>query len=668
MGARKGAAERVEKLRELIRHHDRKYYGEAAPEISDTEYDCLLAELAGLERDHPALVTPDSPTQRVGGALTGGFATVAHSVPMLSLDNTYSADELRAFDERVKKLLPGEAPGYVVELKVDGVSVALRYEGGALATAATRGDGARGDDVTANVRTIRSVPLRLAGARGRATVEVRGEVFMPRSGFESANRERERAGEALFANPRNAAAGSLKLLDPAEVAKRPLDALFYQIVNATELGVATQREALDAIAAMGLRASPHAQWCGDIEAVVERCREWEERRRELDYDTDGMVVKVDDLALCGLLGATAKSARWGIAFKFAAQAARTVVREIVVQVGRTGRLTPVAVLDPVRVAGSTVSRATLHNRHEIERLDVRVGDTVEIEKGGDVIPKVVRVLVGERKGRPRRFRMPGRCPVCGQPVAEIEGEADLRCENVACPAQVKRAIEHFASRGAMDIAGLGPALVEQLVDGGLAADYGDLYSLDAAALAALPRMGERSAANLVAAVEKSRSRPFSRVLFALGVRHVGSRVAEAIAERFPSMKALRGAGAEELAEAEEVGPVIAASVRAFLSSKRNLEAIAKLERAGVTMSAARARSGPRPLAGMTIVLTGSLETMTREEAAAAITAAGGRVSGSVSARTSLVVVGSDAGSKLAKARALGVRTADERELRKLLGR
>jgi len=667
MGTRKSAAERIEKLRELIRHHDRKYYVDAAPEITDREYDSLLAELAELERRNPSLVTPDSPTQRVGGAPTGGFATVAHSVPMLSLDNTYSDEDLRAFDQRVRKLLPGEDVNYVVELKLDGVSVALTYERGALATGATRGDGTRGDDVTANLRTIRSIPLKLAGAHTRGTVEVRGEVFMPRSGFEAVNRERAETGEPLFANPRNAAAGSLKLLDPKDVARRPLDALFYQVVRPSALGLRTQRDALAAIAAMGLRANPHAEWCRDIDAVIERCREWEDGRRRLDYETDGVVVKVDELALWERLGATSKSPRWGIAYKFAPEASRTIVREIVVQVGRTGKLTPVAVLEPVLVAGSTVSRATLHNQHEIDRMDIRVGDAVEVEKGGDVIPKVSRVLASERSRRLRKFRMPDRCPACGQPVAEPEGEVNLRCENVACPAQVKRTIEHFASRGAMDVGGLGGALVDQLVDGRLVSDYGDLYALEPEALAALPRMGEKSAANLLAGLRRSTTRPFSRVLFALGIRHVGSRVADALAAAFPSMGDLKAAGAEGLAEVEEVGPVIAASVRAFLSSKRNLEVISKLERAGVTMAAGSvARAGRQPLKGMTVVITGTLDGMTREEARAAVTGAGGRVSESVSRRTDLVVVGKDPGSKHEKALELGVKIVTEKELRKLL--
>ena len=665
MGARQSTAARIRELRELIRHHDRKYYVEAAPEISDPEYDSLMAELAGLEQQRPELVTPDSPTQRVGGAPTEGFATVTHSAPMLSLDNAYTDEELRAFDQRVRRQLPGEDPSYVVELKLDGVSVSLTYEDGALVTGATRGDGAVGDDVTANLKTVRSVPLRLAG-RSAPSVEVRGEVFMPRKAFESLNRERAKRGEAGFANPRNAAAGSLKLLDPREVAARPLDAFFYQIVDWERLGIRTQLDALRAMAAMGLRVNPHAAHCRDIDDVIARCRDWEPKRRSLDYETDGMVVKVNELGLWDRLGATAKAPRWGIAYKFAAAAARTVVTGISVQVGRTGKLTPVALLEPVFVSGSTVSRATLHNQDEIDRLDVRVGDVVEVEKGGEVIPKVARVLVGERRKRLARFHMPELCPVCGQPVVRPEGEVDQRCENVACPAQVKRTIEHFASRGAMDIRGLGTALVDQLVDGRFVSDYGDLYTLSRDALAALPRMGEKSAANLVSQIRESRSRPFSRVVFALGIRHVGTRVADVLAGSFPSMKALTAASAEELGGTEEVGPVIAASVRAFLSSKRNLEAVAKLGRAGVTMASRASKRGRGALAGKTVVVTGGLARMTRDEARAAITSAGGRMSGSVSRRTDLVVVGKDPGSKRDRAVELGVPIIGEEEFEELL--
>lgn len=668
MGRRVSAEARIGQLRELIRHHDRKYYLENDPEISDYEYDQLLAELARLEASHPELVAPDSPTQRVAGAPTEAFETVAHAVPMLSLDNTYSEEEVREFDARVRRLLPGEGVEYLIELKLDGVSVALSYEMGVLVRGATRGDGSRGDDVTANLKTIRSIPLRLSGDFRTATLEVRGEAFMPRAGFELLNRERKRADEAPFANPRNAAAGSLKLLDPREVEERPLDAFFYQLVNARAVGVTTQEGAIAAIARMGLRPSPIAVLAEDVSEVIRTLNEWKEKRHTLDYETDGMVVKVNSIDQQTRLGATTKSPRWGVAYKFPARSATTTVKDIIVQVGRTGKLTPVAVLDPVFVSGSTVSRATLHNEDEVERLDVRIGDTVLVEKGGEVIPKIVKVVEGRRKGRPRRFRMPQRCPVCGEAVVRPEGEVDVRCENVGCPAQVKRAIEHFASRGAMDIEGLGTALVAQLVDRGLVTDYGDLYRLTKDDLSALERMGETSSENLLAALAKSRERPFARVVFALGVRHVGARVAQVLAARFTSMAKLRAAGEEELSEVDEIGPVIAASVRAFMGSPRNREALAKLEKAGVRMKAERAATAQTALSGKTVVLTGALSAMSREEAATAIAEAGGRVASSVSRKTDLVVVGSEPGSKAEKARELGVRTVDERQFLKLLGR
>lgn len=669
MGAKKSARARIEELRELVRHHDRKYYVENDPEISDREYDRLLAELERLEADRPDLVTPDSPTQRVGGEPTEGFETVAHAAPMLSLDNTYSADELREFDGRVRGRLPGEGVEYVVELKLDGVSVALRYEDGVLARGATRGDGSLGDDVTANLRTIRSIPLRLAGGSSGASIEVRGEVYMPRAGFAALNRQRADEGAQPFANPRNAAAGSLKLLDPRTVRERPLDAFFYQLVWAPDLGVETHHGALEAMRSMGLRVIPDAALVPDIAAAIEECSNWQERRRDLPFDVDGMVVKVNALGQQERLGATGKSPRWGIAYKFPAESATTVVRDIVVQVGRTGKLTPVAILDPVTVSGSTVSRATLHNQDEIDRLDVRVRDTVLIEKGGEVIPKVVKAVRSKRKGRPRHFRMPSACPVCGEPVVRPSGEVDHRCENIRCPAQVKRGILHFAARGSMDIEGLGVALVEQLVEGGLASDYGDLYALEADQLAALPRMGEKSAQNVLAELEKSKERPFSRLLFALGIRHVGARVAEVLAERFPSMDDLREANAEDLALVEEIGPVIAASVRAFLDSSENRRVIEKLAQAGLPMRAKRARRkrAAAELDRRTVVLTGTLESMTRREARDAITRAGGRVTGSVSSKTDLVVAGADPGTKHDKAKKLGIRIIDEKELRKLLG-
>ena len=666
MGAKKNLRARVTELRELIRLHDRKYYVDHVPEISDGEYDALMAELVGLEREHPELVTPDSPTQRVGGAPTEGFRTVEHAVPMLSLDNTYSPEELLAFDAGVRKRLPDEPVEYVVEPKLDGVSISLRYVNGRLDVAVTRGDGTRGDDVTANIRTIRSIPTSLPGRLGVTEMEVRGEVFMPRSGFERLNRRRESNEEPPFVNPRNAAAGSLKLRDPGEVAGRPLEAFFYQIVGGGASRVATHLEAIERMRAMGFPVSPDITLAPHVEAAVEKCLEWDDKRRGLDYDIDGMVVKVNSLEQQERLGSTTKSPRWGIAYKFPAEAVRTVVSDIVVQVGRTGKLTPVAVLEPVFVSGSTVSRATLHNQDEIERLDVRVGDTVAIEKRGEVIPKVVEVVKSRRRGRPRRFRMPATCPACGEPVVRPSGEVDTRCENVSCPEQVGGRIRHFASRGAMDVRGLGSALVRQLVSEGLVGDYGDLYALKAPDVTALPRMGERSAENLLAELEESKRRPFPRVLHGLGIRHVGARVAQVLAQSFPGMRELASASEGDLADIEEIGPVIAASIRSFLGSSRNAKALRKLEEAGVNMRGDLGRRRKTALAGLTVVLTGTLVRRTRHEVAAAIAEAGGRVSSSVSSKTDLVVVGKDPGSKHTKALKLGIRTMNEAELERLL--
>jgi DNA ligase (NAD+) len=643
MGAKKNMRARVAELRELIRLHDRKYYVDHLPEIADGEYDALMAELAGLEREHPELVTSDSPTRRVGGAPTEGFRTVEHAVPMLSLDNTYSPEELLAFDARVKKRLPDESVEYVVEPKLDGVSISLRYVNGRLDVAVTRGDGARGDDVTANVRTIKSVPLDL-------------------------NRRRLKNEQAPFVNPRNAAAGSLKLRDPADVAKRHLRVFIYQVVGRASARIPTQMKAIETMRAWGLPVLPDVVLASAIDDAVESCLAWDDRRDGLGYDIDGMVVKVNSIEQQERLGSTTKNPRWGIAYKFPAEAVRTIVHAIEVQVGRTGKLTPVAILEPVFVSGSTVSRATLHNQDEIERLDVRVGDTVAIEKGGEVIPKVVSVVKSRRKGRPRRFRMPEVCPVCGEPVARPAGEVDTRCGNESCPGRTMGRIQHFASRGALDIRGLGYALVRQLVDEGLVADYGDLYGLTADDLAALERMGEKSTENLLAELEESKLRPLGKVLHGLGVRHVGARVAQVLAESFSGMRELAAASEEDLAAIEEIGPVIAASIRSFLASPRNVEALRKLDDAGVNM---RGESGRRKtktaLTGLTVVLTGSLARRTRDEAAAAIAEAGGRVSSSVSSKTDLIVVGKDPGSKHRKALELGVKVIDEAELERLLG-
>ena len=664
MGTGRSVARRAEELRELVRYHEHKYYVENEPEISDAEFDRLMSELRQLEDEHPELRTSDSPTMRVGGAPSEGFRTVAHSVPMLSLDNTYSPDELREFDRRVRSRLGEVESDYLVELKLDGVSVSITYVDGVLDVGATRGDGLRGDDVTANLRTLRSIPLRLKlDVPGR--LEIRGEVYMPRSGFEELNRRRKRDGEPPFANPRNAAAGSLKMLDPEGVARRPLDAFFYQLFGAD---VSTQSEAIDELRRLGLRVNPEHELLPDIDAVIDHVGSWEDRRSGLDYDTDGMVVKVNDLSLQGRLGSTGKSPRWAIAYKFPAQSATTKVLDIAVQVGRTGKLTPVALLEPVLISGSTVSRATLHNQDEVDRLDVRVGDTVHVEKGGEVIPKVVKVVRAGRKGRPRRFRMPAECPVCGEAVAKTEGEVDHRCVNVRCPAQVKGSIEHFASRGAMDIEGLGPALIDQLVETGLVNDYGDLYRLTEDDLVSLERMGEKSASNLLNALEESKTRPLERVVAALGIRHAGARVSQVLARRFGTLGELREAGAEELAETPEVGPVIASSVRSFFDSSENAKVVEKLRKAGVgTRPAESAGSPETPLSGKTIVLTGKLVSMTRDEAKRAVERAGGRVSSGVSSRTDLVAVGEEAGSKLERARELGIEVIDESELRRLLG-
>lgn len=664
---KKSPEARVDELRRLIRHHNRKYYIENEPEISDYEYDQLMRELGEMEEAHPDLVTPDSPTQRVAGAPTGAFAAVRHSVPMLSLENTYTPRELEGFDRRVSKLLPGEPVRYVVEPKLDGVGVALTYESGRLTRGATRGDGVTGDDVTANLKTIRSIPLLLDGVPEGVMLEVRGEVYMPRRDFDELNRERKRAGERPFANPRNAAAGSLKLLDPREVEARPLEALFYTLVGGDLISVETQHEALSAFREMGLRANPHAVLCDDIGEAIATCVTWQGKRRGLGYEIDGMVVKVDSLSQQRRLGATSKSPRWGVAYKFPAKEATTIVTGIAVQVGRTGKLTPVAVLEPVSVSGSTVGRATLHNQDEVERLDVRVGDTVAIEKGGEVIPKIVRVILAKRKGRPRRFRMPATCPVCGEPVARPEGEVDLRCQNVACPAQVKKRILHFAGRGAMDIMGLGSALADQLVDSGLVVDYGGIYGLGQPDLVALERMAEKSAEKLLSEIERSKKRPFPRLVFALGIRHVGARVAEVLAERFPGLSRLAEADEEELSEVPEVGPVIAGSVRAFFASPANRNVMRKLELAGVTVAGVRTSTRQTALTGKTVILTGALETMTQDEARAEIAGAGGRTASSVSGKTDLVVVGRDPGSKYKTALKLGLRIVDESEFKKLLG-
>jgi DNA ligase (NAD+) len=669
---------RAAALRDLIRHHEERYYVHDAPEISDAEFDALVNELKALELAHPELVTPDSPTQRVGGRPVEGFETVEHAQPMLSLDNAYSEEGLRAFDERVRKGLGSDDPvAFVAELKIDGLSIALTYEDGRLLRGATRGDGARGEDVTSNVRTIRSLPLALRGGPpGR--IEVRGEVYLPRASFERMNREREEAGDPPFANPRNAAAGTMRNLDPAQVARRALRAFVYHVVGLAD--ARSHAAVLERLKAWGLAVEPHWARCAGIDEVVGFCDRWREERHALDFETDGVVVKVDDLASRERLGTTSKFPRWAVAFKFPAQQARTRLLQIAVNVGRTGAVTPYAVLEPVKLAGSTISMATLHNAEDVARKDVREGDLVVIEKGGDVIPKVVRPVLEERPETSAPWQMPATCPACGSTLARAEEEVVWRCENGSCPAKIRRGLEHFASRAAMNIEGLGAALIDQLVSRGYVRDFSDLYRLDQATVAALEsvttregkelkrRVGDKVAAKLIGQIDRSRGNDLSRLVYGLGIRHVGERAAEVLAGGFGDVDALMAAPVERLEETHEVGPVLAASVRAWFDEPHNRDLVERLRAAGVSMRSSRpapAAAGG-PLAGKTFVLTGTLAGMTREEATAHIERLGGRVSGSVSRKTSFVVVGAEPGSKAEKARALGVETLDEASFERLI--
>jgi DNA ligase (NAD+) len=650
---------RLERLRAEIRRHDHKYYVEDNPEISDAEYDALLRELRELEAAHPELITPDSPTQRVAPEPVSALEKVTYKLPMLSLDNTYSREELCAFDARVRKGLDTTEPvEYEVEPKVDGAAVGLRYEAGRLVVGYTRGDGRTGEDVTHNLRTIPSVPLVLP--KEIPLLEVRGEVYMSHAEFDRVNEAQLAEGLPPFANPRNTAAGTLKLLDPRLAAKRRLDLALYGVGEHEGIEFATQAELLKALRGLGFRTLPQAAVCRGVEQVLERCDDWQARRHTLPFGIDGTVVKVNRRALHAVLGATSKAPRWAIAYKFPAEQATTKLKEILVQVGRTGTLTPVAVVEPVQLAGTTVTRATLHNEDEIRRKDIRVGDTVLMEKGGDIIPKVVKVITEKRTGKEKRFHMPAECPACGSPVERLEGEVAVRCTNVACPAKTKEQIEHFAGRGAMDVDGLGTKLVDQLLERGLVADYGDLYALEADALAGLERMGQKSAQNLVEAIKASKARPLDRLIFALGIPYVGTRAAEILAGAFRSLDEVMAASADELTALDEIGPATADSIVKFFANERNRAVITKLRRAGVTMRGAKRAAAGDALAGKTIVITGTL-SRPRAEFEAAIKAAGGRPSGSVSRATSYVLVGADPGSKLDKARELGIPLLTEKE-------
>jgi DNA ligase (NAD+) len=682
VNAPRDAAARIHDLRQLIRRHEELYYIQSAPEISDQEFDDLLHELEALEAAHPGLVTPDSPTQRVGGRIAEGFATVEHKVPMLSLDNAYNEDELRAFDERVRKGggLGDQRVAYVAEMKIDGLSIALTYEDGRLVRGATRGDGSRGEDVTINVRTIRAIPLILRdGPRGR--IEVRGEVYLPRVAFERINREREQAGEELYANPRNSAAGTMRNLEPGLVAKRGLGAFTYQIVS-DEVLQPSHSETLTAMKQWGLPVEPHWQKCDGVEALVAFCHEWADKRRTLSFDTDGVVIKVDELALRARLGATAKFPRWATAFKFPAQQANTKLLRIAVNVGRTGAVTPYALLDPVFLAGSTISMATLHNAEDVARKDLRDGDTVIIEKGGDVIPKVVAPVLGLRPPDAKPWVMPTVCPVCDSALHRDEEEVVWRCENTSCPARLRRSLEHFASRSAMNIEGLGESLVDQLLAQGLVRDFADLYHLSADTLQdivvtprdpkserAVPRKLGKVGRNVAGQIERSKSNDLWRLVYALGIRHVGEKAAATLARYLRTLDRLMEASEEELQTVPEIGPVVTASVRAFAEEPRNRALIDKLKRAGVNTVSQAPEPTREPvgrLAGKVFVLTGTLTSMTREEATETLERLGARVAGSVSKKTSYVIAGSDAGTKLEKAQKLGIETLDEEGFRALI--
>jgi DNA ligase (NAD+) len=664
--------QRVARLRAEIDRHNFRYHVLDDPEIPDSDYDRLMQELRGLEAEHPSLVVPDSPTQRVGGAPVDAFAQVRHRTPMLSLDNAFTRDEVVAFDRRVRERLETERDiRYACEPKLDGLAVSLTYRKGLLEVGATRGDGTVGEDVTHNIRTIQSVPLRLTGKSIPDFLEVRGEVFISIAGFKQMNKLAADKGEKVFVNPRNAAAGSLRQLDPKLAASRPLEVFFYGagVVEGAKLP-GKHSETLEVLRGWGLRTSPESRVVEGVEGLIAYYEEIGRRRSELRYQIDGVVYKVDSLAEQRELGFVSRAPRWAIAHKFPAEEAMTRIRDIEWQVGRTGALTPVARLDPVFVGGATVANATLHNIDELQRKDVRVGDTVVLRRAGDVIPEVVRVIVEKRPARTVASRLPERCPVCGSDVEREEGEAIARCTGaLVCGAQLKESLRHFASRRAMDIEGIGTKLVDQLVEEGLVKDAAGLYRLGPEKLAALDRMGEKSAANLAARLEKSKATTLARFLFALGIRDVGESTADALARHFRGLEKLRNAAIAEIEEVPDIGPITAAHVHAFLHEARNAKVIDELVKLGVHWPEVEARSsGGRQLEGKTFVLTGKLTSLSRDEAGDVVRARGGTVSGSVSKKTDYVVVGDDAGSKLKKATELGIKVLDEQEFLKLIGR
>jgi len=670
MAVAKDLEPKIEALREKIRYHEHLYYVLDNPEISDTEFDKLMQQLQQLEAEHPTLITPDSPTQRVGGKPREGFVKVRHSSPMLSLDNTYNEEELRAWERRVHELTGRKDVDYVCELKLDGMSLSLGYDDGQLARGITRGDGTVGEDVTLNVRTVRSVPLsipkeKLKKAGIPVDFEVRGELLMPLAAFKKMNEERETKGLSLFANPRNATAGTVRQLESKVTAQRRLDYFAYGLLQNGRTYFDRHSKTLDALGAAGLKVNPKRKLVHSMEQVWDFIGQWEGKRDSLPYEIDGIVVKVDRIALQDELGFTGKAPRWAIAYKYAARAGITKLEDIRVQVGRTGKLTPVAELAPVSIGGTTVRNATLHNMDEIERLGVKIGDWVQVERGGDVIPKVAKVIADKEHPRGHKtFHMPELCPVCGTKVVRTEGEVDYRCVNANCPAKLRETILHFASRGVMNIDGMGEALVNQLTERGLVKDVADIYKLTKKDLLSLERFADKSAQNILDEIESSKKLPLERVIYGLGMRFVGERTAQFLAEHFGSMEALERASQEELQDVNEVGPRIAESIVEFFDLPANRKLVERLRAAGLTLSGQKKERGTK-LAGKTFVLTGTLARYTRDEAKKMIEDAGGKVTGSVSKKTDYVVAGTDAGSKLDKANQLGVKVIDEREMEKL---
>ena len=656
------AEKKINALREKIREHEYKYFVLDDPSISDAEFDKLMQRLIQLEAEFPELVTKDSPTQRVGGEVLDEFEKVEHSATMLSLDNAFGAAELRDFDQRIKKNLNGEDYQYVVEHKIDGLSAVMRYSGGSFELGATRGNGEIGEDITKNMRTIRSLPLKIDES---AELELRGEIYLAKSEFQRLNEKRLENDESPFANPRNAAAGSVRQLDSKIAAARSLSILIYDLISHSEREFETHLEVFSYLKEQGFKVNWH-QSAANIESVVEICEKWQEEREELDFEIDGLVIKINNLTLREKLGSTARSPRWAIAYKFPAQQKTTKIKDIEISLGRTGALTPTAILEPVELAGSTVSRATLHNEDEIKRKDIRIGDTALVQKAGDVIPEVVKVIKEDRDGSEKEFKMPESCPVCGGEVIRPEGEAVTRCTNISCPAQRKESILHFVSRDAMNIDGVGPALIEQLLENNLIEDYADLYFLKKSHLKDLDRMGEKSSQNVIKAVEASKDREFFRALYALGIRHVGIGAARILAENFDSIEEIKETSAEELEAIDEIGPVIAESIVGFFQERHNRDLLTRLRQAGVRLEKEKNQENEKFLDGLKFVFTGSLNNYTRSEVKNLVEKAGGRAVSSVSSKTDYLVIGDNPGSKYDKAQKLGVEILNEADFTDLI--